>query len=152
MYPVLHEFGHSLPAIFLGADITEFHIFPLPNVLCDGSSLGNIALAFIGIGGMLIPFLFSFVWKPKCFSIWYIFMLIKGISALAFALSIISLIGYNYGMAIKNDDIITVLEFCPDAGIFCGVVMFALLALAIYSLCVQKPLTHIYKYFGITEK
>ena len=86
MYPALHELGHSLATLMFGGKVIEFHLLPLPNMLCDGSSVGNARLVIIGICGMLIPFLISISFKPKHFTLWYVMQLIKGISSLAFAI------------------------------------------------------------------
>ena len=152
LYPTLHELGHSLTTIILGGKVLEFHLFPLPNMLCDGSSVGKIGLVMIGLSGMLIPFLISISFKPNHFTVWYVMQLIKGISSLAFALSLISLCGRRFGFRIANDDIITALNFWPDGSTFFIITIIAFLLLAIYSICRQQPLKRLCKYFEINEK
>lgn len=34
-YPILHELGHAVIALIVGARVVEINIIPLPNVLCD---------------------------------------------------------------------------------------------------------------------
>lgn len=152
LYPALHELGHSLATLMFGGKVIEFHLLPLPNMLCDGSSVGNAGLVTIGLCGMLIPFLISISFKPKHFTVWYVMQLIKGISSLAFALSLISLCGRRFGFRIANDDIITALNFWPDGSTFFVITIIAFLLLAIYSICQQQPLKRLYKYFEINEK
>lgn len=152
LYPALHELGHSLATLMFGGKVIEFHLLPLPNMLCDGSSVGNAGLVTIGLCGMLIPFLISISFKPKHFTVWYVMQLIKGISSLAFALSLMSLFGRKFGFRIANDDIITALNFWPDGSAFFVITIIAFLLLAIYSICRQQPLKRLYKYFEINEK
>lgn len=56
VYPFTHELGHSIAAWILGAQIYEFHLFPIPNVLCrfDSMNLKSVILF------QLIQYLFSF--------------------------------------------------------------------------------------------
>jgi hypothetical protein len=118
LYPALHELGHPLVILVLGGKVIEFHLLPLLNMLCDGSSVGNAGLVTIGLCGMLIPFLISISFKPNHFTLWYVMQLIKGISSLAFALSLMSLCGRRFGFRIANDDIITALNFWADGSTF----------------------------------
>ncbi len=152
LYPALHELGHSLATLVFGGKVIEFHLLPLPNMLCDGSSVGNAGLVTIGLCGMLIPFLISISFKPKHFTLWYVMQLIKGISSLAFALSLMSLCGRRFGFRIANDDIITALKFWPDGSTFFFITIIAFLLLALYSICRQQPIKRLYKYFEINEK
>lgn len=149
LYPLLHEWGHSLATVILGGKVIEFHLFPLPNVLCDGRSVGNTGLAVVGLCGMLTPFLLSLMCRPKCFTLWYIVQLVKGISSLAFALSLVSLSGPKYAVHIADDDILTVLRFWPDGKGLCTVMMTGLLLLAVYSICRQNPIQQVCNYFHI---
>ena len=118
LYPALHELGHSLATLVFGGKVIGFHLLPLPNMLCDGSSVGNAGLVTIRLCGMLIPFLISISFKPKGLTVWYVMQLIKGISSLTFALSLMSLCGRRFGFRIANDDIITALNFWPDGSTF----------------------------------
>ena len=152
IYPFLHETGHSLATIILGGKVVEFHLFPLPNMLCDGSRLSNNALAFIGLCGMLFPFLISAIIKTKRFTLWYILQLLKGISVLAFVLSLVSIFGIKRGVYVTNDDIITVLRFYPDGKTVFVALIFLLIAWAVFSILKQRPIRYIGRYFGINEK
>lgn len=58
-YPFLHEGGHSLAAVIVGAKVEEFNLYPLPNVLCNVQSVGTMGLVIIGISGMLFRFLIT---------------------------------------------------------------------------------------------
>lgn len=152
IYPFLHELGHSLATIILGGKVVEFHLFPLPNMLCDGSRLNNNALAFIGLCGMLFPFLISAIIKIKQFTFWYMLQLLKGISILAFVLSLISIFGIKRGICIANDDIVTALRFYPNGKTVFTALIILLIVWAVFSILRQRPIRYISKYFGINEK
>ena len=76
----MHELGHSLATLVFGGKIVEFHLLPLPNIVCDGSTIGNAGLVTIGLCGMFVPFLISVSIRPKHFTLWYVTQLVKGIS------------------------------------------------------------------------
>ena len=54
LYPALHELGHSLATLVFGGKVIEFHLLPLPNMLCDGSSVGNAGLVTIASSGVAL--------------------------------------------------------------------------------------------------
>ena len=152
LYPALHEFGHSLATVLFGGKVVSFHLFPLPSVYCDVSDVGGLGLVAIGFCGTLIPFIASLTPRVKHFAAWYVLQLIKGISALAFGISLVSLLGHEYGFFIAEDDIIRVLRFWHGGKPFCVIAITSLLLLAIYSICRQKPIKRLYGYFDIKEK
>ena len=55
IYPFLHELGHSLTAILLGAEILQITWFPLPSVLCGMSSLNTLKYVLVGLNGVVFP-------------------------------------------------------------------------------------------------
>ena len=60
IYPILHEGGHSLVALVVGADVVEFNIFPVPNIMCNVFELSDLRISAIGFGGIFVPYLISF--------------------------------------------------------------------------------------------
>ena len=46
IYPVLHEFGHSLVAIAVGAKVVDFTLFPTPNLMCDVFCITDFKISF----------------------------------------------------------------------------------------------------------
>lgn len=50
IYQFLHESGHSVAALIVGGKIVEYHLFPIPYVLCDVGKVTLAGQAFIEIG------------------------------------------------------------------------------------------------------
>lgn len=67
VYPFTHELGHSIAAWISGAQIYEFHLFPIPNVLCRFDSMNLKSVILVGFGGMLFPAVLTGIRSPKTF-------------------------------------------------------------------------------------
>lgn len=148
-YPFLHESGHAVASVLCHAELYEFHLFPLPYVVCNIYSLGNIQQSFIGIFGMILPFIFSFFIRTKKFWFWLIAYLIKGISAMAFGISCVAIICYKLGIVWQNEDIIKVILISQTKSSIWLVIMSAMLCITVVVLCFNNPLKRIKKYFEI---
>ena len=61
IYPFLHETGHSIAAFLLGAEVLEFNLFPIPNVLCNMKNLPDNRIFLVGLDGLFFPVLFAAV-------------------------------------------------------------------------------------------
>lgn len=147
IYPFLHEGGHSIIALMVGAEIAEFNLFPLPFVVCEVSKVDNIGQVLIGLGGILIPFILSMSLKPKTFWMWYVNLLIKGISTYAILLSVISILLHINGVSWHDEDITKVLQFFPK-GVLIFLLLFVLMsAYGIIKIIKEKPLTKCIIYF-----
>ena len=108
VYPFTHELGHSIAAWISGAQIYEFHLFPIPNVLCRFDSMNLKSVILVGFGGMLFPAVLTGIRSPKIFLLWYLWFVIKGICALSFLVSLWALVFFHTGLEIANDDMIQV--------------------------------------------
>ena len=49
-YPFLHESGHIVASVLVGAEVLELTLFPVPSVLCDVTGVDTIGLVIIGFG------------------------------------------------------------------------------------------------------
>lgn len=65
LYPTLHEAGHSLLALIVGAKVVDFNLFPIPSIMCDVFGVGNTGIILIGLGGIIIPYVISMIFKTK---------------------------------------------------------------------------------------
>lgn len=152
LYPLLHEAGHWAATLLLGGEILEFHLLPRPNVLCELGKIGGAKHALIGLCGMALPFAAALVLHPKRFTAWYVLLLLRGISAFALVLSLISLIGRDCGITIMNDDVLTVLRFRPQGGQACAILLTAWLIMAVYGIFRQRSIKKFYMYFEVVKK
>lgn len=147
IYPILHEGGHSLVALVVGADVVEFNIFPVPNIMCNVFGLSDLKISVIGLGGIFVPYLISFLLRPKNFWGWYTNSLVRGISLLALAISFVSIILWLTGITVQNEDIVQVLSIFNGGSIPFLIVFTVMFICGIKQIVADQPLKRIYKYF-----
>lgn len=116
IYPFLHETGHSIAAVIVGGEVVEYHLFPLPNVLCNVGRVSSTGKVIIGISGMLFPIAITtlFLKPQKKFFMWYANLILRGICILSIAITIFATILYMIGKPVANEDITTVLNIAPN--------------------------------------
>lgn len=145
----MHETGHSVATILLGGKIIEFHLLPLPSVLCDVYTISNFGIVIIGISGMIFPLLMAIALSKKTFALWYISELIIGISAYAFFISIIDLILENFGIIIQDEDVIQAIQVMPESELFIFLVVITFMGLAFWTFIKNKPVKRMIEYLEI---
>ena len=149
VFSFLHEAGHSMMAILVGAKVIDFNLLPLPYATCEVSNLNTTSLILIGLAGMFVPALISIIVYPKLFWFWYCNLLIKLISLLSFAISFISMVLYLFGVIIKNEDIVQVIDIWNN-GVFVLIITMILSMIGIIrSIIKQKSLMKIMDYFKV---
>lgn len=111
VYPFLHELGHLLAAVLFGAKVIEFHLLPIPNILCDSTGLSTFLLSLIGFSGMMLPFAISMLIHTNNYYLWYGGLILKGISLLSFIISIVGVFLYLCGSPIVNEDVTQIMNF-----------------------------------------
>ena len=142
VYPILHELGHSIVAILFGAEVLEFNIFPYPNILCNIKSVNSMGIVTISIGGGVFPILFV-VRSPKQFIGWYTCFTIRWICVLSYLISIVSVISFQLGMPVQNEDITHALIEKPQYAF--AYLMFYLILMFVSVLLIVKsnPMKHL---------
>lgn len=149
IYPFLHEAGHSVVAILVGAKVINFNLFPLPYVICEVSNLNPISMSIMGLGGMFVPALISIIIRPKLFWLWYCNLVVKFICLLSFAISFVAAVLSLFGITIKNEDIIQVIDIWNN-GVFVLIITMVLsMIVIICSIMKQRPLIKIMDYFKV---
>lgn len=136
LYPLLHESGHSLFAVVLGCKVTEFNLLPLPSIVCNASGLEARAIAFIGLGGLLFPLIFTALVNIKNFWVWLIGIYISFITFLSYLISLYSCIAYAYGTPVANEDVTQIINLYPNA--FSGLIMLLIGLMGIVAFQVVK--------------
>lgn len=136
LYPLLHESGHSLFAVVLGCKVTEFNLLPLPSIVCNASGLESRAIAFIGLGGLLFPLIFTALVNVKNFWVWLIGIYISFITFLSYLISLYSCITYAYGTPILNEDVTQIIDIYPNA--FSGLIILLITLMGIVAFQVVR--------------
>lgn len=148
-YPFLHETGHSLATVLCGAEVEEITLFPLPSVLCKMGELKTSAMVMIGFAGIALPYLLTAFPAPKNFWIWYIWILIKGITLLSFAISVIAIDMYFAGNPMTNEDMTQILKYTPEYSVVYTVFLTVMGAGIIWQIVRSKPLKRCIKQFDL---
>ena len=117
IYPVLHELGHIIAAVLVGAEVREVVILPLPSVLCQIDTTSPISMIMVGVSGMLLPYLITLNKAPKGFWMWYVWLVLKGICILSFVIAGIAVFQYQSGTPMVNEDMTQVMKYAPEYAI-----------------------------------
>lgn len=152
IYPFLHEVGHSLVALLVGARITDFDILPIPFVECEVSNVDVTGQTLIGLGGIVFPFALSMLLKPKWFWGWYASLILKGISVYSVILSIIAIVLHINGNSWQKEDIVQVLQLFPSGMWLFLIVLCIMGTYGILRLLKEKVFSRCIDYFNKTEK
>ena len=149
VYPFTHELGHVIAAWLSGAQICEFHLFPIPNVLCkfDPKDVARVILA--GFGGIFFPIIVTGVHPPKPFLMWYLWLSVKGICAWSLLLSLWTLVFFQTELEIVDDDIARILRFAPEYRAAYFAVITAAFAITAAQLVRSRPLDKCMEYFNM---
>lgn len=148
IYPILHESGHILCAEIFNADVVEFNLMPLPNILCNISDLTDTQRILVGISGPVYPFVLASFFKPNGFWGKYIKTIIIGINILAFSLSIIAFI-FETSTLTEQDDYFrafSMTSFGKEIGLILSVIPIAVSVLDLRKMKCKKTL---FEYFEI---
>lgn len=146
IYPLLHESGHSLFAIVLGAEVIEYKLWPIPYVLCNMKGLSSTSQIIVGAGGVLLPILFSACISQRRFWVWYCNILLIGIESLSLLTSLAAIIFFDIGCPITNEDMTTMLRINPSAKPVLFAITLCLLCWLIGMIINSKPLARLKEY------
>lgn len=145
IYPFIHELGHVLASVCVGADVLEFTLFPLPSVLCDVGTIDDTSKVVIGFGGMVLPLIIAEIVPQKWFWTWYIRMLLKGISLLSFVISVVSVTA-NCN---PQDDMMNVLKYWTADKSILLLLLSGAAGIIILSIIRERPIKRLCLYFGV---
>jgi hypothetical protein len=139
----IHELGHYLAGILIGLKSVSFEIFPIPYVSFDTSNCTPTGLAFIGISGILLPYIvlitiLMILRKKKKRKEVILILLLNEVACI---LSLVINIGYSIlywtGSNIKEDDISIVFSNSniPTPIIFATFLILLLIILTVFLKC-----------------
>ena len=152
LYPLIHEISHSIIAIIVGAKVVDINILPVPSVLCDIKQVESASIVFIGMSGMILPYILTTIIKPNCFWIWYINYVLKGISTLAFIISVVASVCFIMGNPLPNDDVTQILNVWENGKWICLIASILLAFYSILSMIRDKPVIRFIEFFNINDK
>ncbi len=120
VYPLLHESGHFLAGLLMGADIIEMSVFPMPYVSMLVDPFDPFEHSVIGMCGMIFPMV-CIVFRPRHFVSSIVVGTIAFVNALAWLLGCVALVADHLGFCWKNEDVITVIHSMEgvETGAFC---------------------------------
>lgn len=142
IYPILHEGGHALATVLFGGKVCEFHLLPLPFIICESSDVSLSGMILIGLSGILFPLLFSWVIYLKNFWVWLIGLYLNFICFLSFAISLYGCIRFINGSSIATEDITKVLELCPEKISAFVIGLIVLIIGVVIQIIISKPMQH----------
>lgn len=125
VYPFLHELGHSIIAVFVGARLIEINLFPIPNIIYENANGSNIKNLLIGFGGVVLPSILSLSIKTKKFWLWYANFILKSICLLSMGISILSII-FEKSQIFIQDDMRTILRLWSESKSICLIVLICM--------------------------
>lgn len=143
VYPFLHELGHIVALVLAGGEVVQVRFLPVPSVLCNMQNVGNGGSIFVGFGGIVFPAITALCMNGKGFVIWFLKIVLLGITVLAHIISIISLL-MNINV---QDDMIKILKFWYYGKINLIFLLFAGMLIICMLIFAEKPYRRIEKYF-----
>ena len=149
VYPFLHESGHTLAALVVGAEVSDIQLLPIPSMLCQLDSSNKMQVIVIGFGGIMLPFMLTVLKPPKRFIPWYLWFLIKGICILSFVISLWAIMFYQTEFGIATDDMTRVLQFAPEYKVGYGAAVIILLVITIAQAVHSRPTKRCMEYFDV---
>lgn len=150
LYPLLHETGHYIVTVLAGGRVADFNLLPVPSVVCEVTKVGDFGKIFIALGGIGIPFFISMLFNPENFWLWYINLLIKGISVYAILLSAIAVFSYMNGVIWDGEDIILVLQITSKE-LYWLLIFISMTVFGIGRIFKEKPILRCCEYFEMTS-
>lgn len=143
VYPLLHEGGHCLAALLVGGRVHAWQLLPLPCVTCEMAGVDHFGLTLVGLGGMLLPLLFTWLIYLKRPCLRLLGLYLNGICFLSFAISLYACVQFRVGTAPVNEDITKVLMLYPEKANVLMAALAILMAAVMVQVVLARPITHL---------
>lgn len=146
IYPFLHEMGHYLVALFVGAEIVEISFFPISYVEVLLPHQNVFGQAIVGMAGMLFPMIICFV-KPRRLTECTIVYTILLTNILAWLFSCSSIVAKTFGWKWSNEDVLTVITCMGGGELVLFLLCSLLLITCVYVFAKSRPLSRMMSFF-----
>ncbi len=146
-YPLFHEGGHAIVAFLLGQKIESIELFPVPCVKCGLQGSAESEIVFIGLGGIMIPYIIAMIVNIRRFWGWYSMLIFRIISVYATALSLISVWFEIFGINWVESDISLVMEVFPECTSFLIVLFIFMTVFGIAKIVKDHPICRCLNHF-----
>ena len=146
VYPFLHEAGHSLMAIMVGAQVADIGLVPVPYIMCNLYGISDFGYILIGGGGMLFPFICAAIIHCKNFWMWYTGLALNVISVIAFGISVVACFMFDND-ALVNEDIIKILSVDPTQKYLWVALLLVLIMCSVFRVVKSNPIKRCEDYF-----
>lgn len=146
VYPFLHEMGHYITAVLLGADVVGVGIFPLPYVALLIEDPMGYRQAAIGFSGLLFPMI-SFLIKAKGLSACTVIVTLRVVNMFAWLMSGVSVLCFALGYKWNDEDMVKVIE---SLGGYEAVILLVCVVFCLLCGCVlirDKPINRMLSFF-----
>lgn len=147
VYPLLHEGGHCLAALLVGGSVDAWCLFPLPCVTCEIAGVGRLGLTLVGLGGMLLPLLLTWLIYLKRPWLRLFGLYLNGICLLSFAISSYACVQFCVGTPLPREDITKVLMLYPEKANVLMAALAVLMAVILLQVRLARPITQTVKYY-----
>ncbi len=149
LYPFSHELGHTIFTLLIGGTVTDFSLFPVAHIQCQLQSLHPFAVAVIGLGGSLFPFLLTLFPSPKGFYFWYVLLVLKLCCLISFMISLVALFLFPFGILIPQEDITPLMQYAPQWHLGYCFVLLGLFLITVIQIKKSAPLKRCAAYFDV---
>lgn len=144
-YPFLHEAGHVIASILVGAEVLNITLLPVPSVLCGVADVSTAGVVIIGFAGTAFPLLLSLIIPQRWFISWIVRAILQGISALSLLISCVSvLFSVN-----QQDDMVQILKSWESGKMEILLILCSVLILTMVIMILDRPGKRISKYFEV---
>lgn len=130
-YPLLHEMGHVLAALCVGAAVKEVYLLPTASVLCRMPS-APVGIVAVGLGGPLFPCVAATLLPHRRFWGWFVRYILLTVCLMALVTAAAATVCFQVGYPLPQEDVTQILQHVPQAlPLLYGVTVAALTAMAV---------------------
>lgn len=140
LYPALHEAGHAITAVIVGARVTGIEVFPVAHTDIDAGQCSRAELIAVAMSGGIAPLLVLLCLPRRFYYVYYVALTVALISASSALTSLIYVWQFFSGTENAYDDAVGVLSRYPDARYIVLAILAVQLSASLMYCFLSKPL------------